>query len=259
MLHIFILAMVQSITEFLPISSSAHLILVPYLFHWPDQGLLMDIGMHLGTLFAVLVYFMKDFWGMLTGFYKKGASQRLLLRLIVATLPILVAGFFLKEFVETTFRSPLIIAFTLIFFGLVLYWADKKGKNQKSITGMSFIDALWIGLAQCLALVPGTSRSGITMTAGRWRGIKRPDATKFSMMLSVPTISAAAMYHLGRLFFTPEITSLDMSFFLGVFFSFAGGLVAVWGLMKWVKTQSFFAFMVYRVVLGLYLFWILLH
>ena len=251
----FVLALVQSITEFLPVSSSAHLILVPYFTGWDDQGIAMDIGMHVGTLFAVVVYFWPSFWNILTGFYKKGSSQHLFLCLVVGTIPALIVGFLLEKWVETTLRSPFIIAFTLIFFGVVLYWADKKSQKKKTINGISLKDAFYIGCAQCLALIPGTSRSGITMIAARVRGMKRPDAAQFSMMLSVPVIAAAAIWHIGGWWLVHDLRVLNQSFWLGIIFSFVGGLTAVWFLMKWVKTKSFFIFAAYRILLGFYLLW----
>lgn len=251
----FVLALVQSITEFLPVSSSAHLILVPYFTGWDDQGIAMDIGMHVGTLFAVVVYFWPSFWNILTGFYKKGSSQHLFLCLVVGTIPALIVGFLLEKWVETTLRSPFIIAFTLIFFGVVLYWADKKSQKKKTIDGISLKDAFYVGCAQCLALIPGTSRSGITMIAARVRGMKRPDAAQFSMMLSVPVIAAAAIWHIGGLWLAHDLSVLNQSFWLGIIFSFVGGLTAVWFLMKWVKTKSFFIFAAYRILLGFYLLW----
>ncbi len=253
----FVLALVQSITEFLPVSSSAHLILVPYFTGWDDQGIAMDIGMHVGTLFAVVVYFWPSFWNILTGFYKKGSSQHLFLCLVVGTIPALIVGFLLEKWVETTLRSPFIIAFTLIFFGVVLYWADKKSQKKKTIDGISLKDAFYVGCAQCLALIPGTSRSGITMIAARVRGMKRPDAAQFSMMLSVPVIAAAAIWHIGGLWLAHDLSVLNQSFWLGIIFSFVGGLTAVWFLMKWVKTKSFFIFAAYRILLGFYLLWFL--
>ena len=254
----FVLALVQSIAEFLPISSSAHLILVPRLFGWPDQGIAMDIGLHLGTLGAVLVYFWRDFYKMLIGFYRKGPAQKLFVNLCVATIPALIAGFFLEHIVETMFRSPILIAGTLIIFGIILYASDRWSISQKEIKTMSKKDAFFIGMAQCLALIPGVSRSGITMTAGRMCRIKRTDAAQFSMMMSVPIIAAAAIWHIGKLFFENNQSILNSSLAWGILFSFVGGLLAVSFLMKWVKTKSFFVFMIYRFVLGVYLLFIFL-
>ena len=258
MLQTFVLALVQSIAEFLPISSSAHLILVPRLLHWPDQGIAMDIGLHVGTLAAVLVYFGRDFWNILWGFYKKGPAQNLLINLCIATVPALIVGFFLEHLAETVFRSPLLIAGTLMVFGVILYGADRNCASQKNIQTMTRKDALWIGVAQCLALVPGVSRSGITMTAGRLCRMKRTAATQFSMMLSVPVIAAAAVWHIGKLFFENKLDVLTPTLGWGILFSFVGGLLAVSFLMRWVKTESFFIFMAYRLALGLYLLYIFL-
>ncbi len=258
MFQTFILALVQSVAEFLPISSSAHLILVPRFFGWADQGIAMDIGLHVGTLGAVLIYFWNDFYKMLFGFYKKGPSQELFINLCIATVPALIIGFFLEEIVETLFRSPLLIAGTLIIFGVFLYVADRVGKNQKDIEKITKKDALLIGLAQCCALVPGVSRSGITMTAGRLCNIKRTAATQFSMMMSVPVIAAAAIWHIGKLFFENKLDILTPTFGWGILFSLVGGLIAVSFLMRWVKTESFLIFTLYRTALGLYLLYVFL-
>lgn len=257
MFQTFILSIVQSIAEFLPISSSAHLVLVPRLLGWPDQGIGIDIGLHVGTLIAVVIYFWHDFYVLLTGFYKK-PQRRLIFYLCAATCPALIAGFFGESIIETTFRNPFLIAGTMIFFGVVLYLSDKKGKNKKTIASMNMKDALIIGLAQCLALFPGVSRSGITMTAGRFCGIKRKEATKFSMILSVPVIAAAAIWHFRNLYLEKGLDELVSAFGFGILFSFIGGLLAVSFLMKWVKTQSFLIFAIYRVLLGVYVLYVFL-
>lgn len=253
-----ILAIVQSLAEFLPISSSAHLILIPRLLGWPDQGIGMDIGLHIGTLSAVVMYFWSDFLGLFKGLYQKGENQRLLINLIVGTLPILVVGACFSDIVEVTLRNPLFIAYTLMIFGVLLYIADRFGRQDKTIKTLTIRQAFVIGCAQCLSLMPGVSRSGITMTAGRFCGLRRVDTAKFAMILSVPAIAAAAVWHFGSLIFEKGNLAMMLTaqFYWGIVFAFIGGFITVWFLMRWVKTESFLIFTLYRLALGAYLLYI---
>jgi undecaprenyl-diphosphatase len=246
-----VLAVVQGITEFLPISSSAHLILVPAITGWADQGLALDVATHLGSLVAVLVYFRRDVLQMLreaaSGAAVQG-SRGLLLKVVVATIPVVVAGLALKGLVETALRSPLVIAWTTIAFGILLYLADRN-RGARSVGEMRMGDAVLIGLAQVLALVPGVSRSGITMTAGRFLGYSRPEAAHFSLLLSIPTTFAAcALIALelqaerGRL--------LDPDLWIAAALSFIAALLAIALMMEWLRRASFTPFVVYRVLLG---------
>ena len=248
--NVFILSLVQSISEFLPISSSAHLILTPSFMGWKDQGLTMDVAMHFGTLLAVVIYFFPLFWKMTFQFYKKGKMQDLFLRLCLATLPILCVGLLAGDMIETSFRKAVLTAVPLAFFGVVLYWVDKKSSAKKTLDKMTFADSFWIGLAQCLAVIPGVSRSGITITAARWRGVKRSDAARFSMLISVPVIGAAVCWRLCRLYLETGALHLSADILYGVLFSFIGGLCAIWFLMRWVQKRSFFVFMIYRLCLA---------
>lgn len=257
-LNLLVLALVQGITEFLPISSSAHLILVPALFGWPDQGLAIDIAVHVGTLVAVLVYFRRDIVDLLGGFFTMLAGRpdertRLLLYLVVATVPIVVVGFLAKNLVASSAREELLIAATTIGFGLVLWRADRDGAaNTREIADMTMKDALLIGLAQVLALIPGTSRAGITVTAALFLRFKRSESARFSMLLSIPTIAAAGL--LGSLdLIKSGDTALQADALWAAFFSFLAALVAIWGLMAWLKRSSFAPFVVYRLLFGLFL------
>lgn len=250
MFETLVLSLVQGITEFLPISSSGHLILVRYLFDWQDTGMALDVGLHVGTLLAVLIYFAKDFFYLGTHLWGQKKARSFLLQLVVATLPIAVVGFLFRESVENNMRSPQIVAVCLIFFGLFLYLSDKR-RSDKSMDEMTYTDSLLIGLAQCLAIIPGVSRSGITMTMARICGLRRSASARFSMMLSVPTITGAALLHFTELYSYGQLDKLNGLFYLGVFCSFASGFSAIWFLMKWVQNKSFLPFTLYRVALGL--------
>ena len=197
-LQLIALALVQGITEFLPISSSAHLVLPALLSDWPDQGLAFDVAVHVGTLTAVCAYYRKELTdlaggglGLIAGRGPSEASE-LLLKLAAATLPIAILGFLLKSWVETELRSVLVIALATIVFGLALWWADtQRGSGSK----VSWLQALLIGAAQVLALIPGTSRSGITITAALLLGLSRSTAARFAFLLSIPTIAAAGLLY----------------------------------------------------------------
>lgn len=253
MIDILFLAFIQSVTEFLPVSSSGHLILADS-FGATNQTLATDVALHAGTLIAVIAYFHKDIRALLTGIWKKGPARTLFIHLCIATIPVAVVGFFAKSIIETTLRTPFVVAFTAIFFGILLWIADKYAPKQKNISDLTTTGALTIGLAQALALIPGTSRSGITITCARLLGITRTESARFSMLLSIPTIGLGTLYILGQSIFnhtTDHLFTIDL--LLGVILSALFGLFAVWFLMKWVKTTSFAIFAVYRVALGLFL------
>ncbi|MBQ4084591.1 MAG: undecaprenyl-diphosphate phosphatase [Alphaproteobacteria bacterium] len=252
MFEIVVLALLQSITEFLPVSSSGHLVVVREFFGWNAQGLglLSDLGLHIGTLGAVCVYFMKDLIVVLKGLYTKGTPRNLLTCLFLGTLPIVVVGILFGEKIEFALRSVPVVAIMLIVFGVVLYQTDKLGSRRKVMSEMTYRDALIIGSAQCIALIPGVSRSGITMSFSRLLGYGRSDSARFSMLLSIPAILGATGYYFLRLFFRDNLSGLPNSFYWGVLLSFFGGLFAVSFLMSWVKKHSFYPFMIYRVVLG---------
>lgn len=250
-----VLAVVQGVTEFLPISSSAHLILVPALTGWPDQGLALDVAMHVGTLFAVMLYFHRDMGGLIRGALdaargRRTGEARLFLQIVLATVPVVVAGFVLKDRIETDWRSPALIMVTTIAFGLLLWAADLRGARAKgTMETLSWSAVLIIGLAQALALVPGVSRSGITMTATLFLGQRRPEAARFSLLLSIPTTAAAGSLGLVDLASTPDAT-LQVDAAIGGGLAFLGALAAIAGLMAWLRRASFLPFVIYRLVLG---------
>lgn len=257
--HIVILALVQGITEFLPISSSGHLILASRVLGWEDQGLVMDVAVHVGSLVAVCVYFWRDVWHMLVGAGRivrgrGGPQARLVVNVVIATIPVIIAGFLLKDQVETVMRSVEIIAWATIGFGIVLWVADLTGMTIRRIDHLAWGSAVTIGLAQVLALIPGTSRSGITMTAARFLGMERGDAARFSMLLSIPTILGAGVlegwgvYQTGSL----ELT-LELAIAAGL--SFVTALISITLMMAWLRRAGFTIFVLYRFALGGVLLW----
>jgi undecaprenyl-diphosphatase len=252
---------VQGITEFLPISSSGHLILVPILSDWPDQGLMIDVAVHVGTLGAVVVYFWREVWDMITGFIRLlggrgGPGAKLALHLIAATIPVLIAGGALAYFDLTgALRSVAVIGWTMLGFGVVLYLADRFGMTLRRIEHMTLPGALAIGLAQVLALIPGTSRAGITITAARMAGYERAEAARFSMLLSIPTIAAAGTLS-GIEIYQSGNSALGLDAVLSAGLAFGSALVAIALLLRWLQHASFTPFVVYRVALGLYLLYL---
>jgi undecaprenyl-diphosphatase len=257
-LNLLVLALVQGITEFLPISSSAHLILVPRLFGWQDQGLAIDVATHFGTLLAVMVYFRAEVGRLVTGGVnlltgRADGDTRLLLQIIVATIPVVILGFALKGLVATEFRSPLLIAATTIGFGVLLFVADRRGDAaERGLGGMTYRDALLIGLFQALALIPGVSRSGITMTAALFLAFSRTEAARFSLLLSIPTIIAAALLG-GIELWQSDNAALQADAVYVAALAFAAAYVAIWAMMAWLRRFSFTPFVLYRFVLGAFL------
>jgi len=258
-LQIVVLALVQGITEFLPISSSAHLILVPILVGWPDQGLLLDVAVHIGTLVAVLIFFAREVALMFQGvadwrqpglFAQPG--RRLAGQILLATLPVVIAGFLIRDWVAAGGRSMALIGWTTLGFGLLLQLADRIGGQERRFADIGFRDAFLIGCAQILALVPGTSRSGITMTAARLLGYAREDGARFSLLLAIPTTAAAgALATLGIIRLGERELGLDA--LLAAALACASALAAMALLLRWLRHAGFWPFVVYRVVLGLIL------
>lgn len=250
-----VLAVVQGITEFLPISSAAHLILVPVLTGWADQGLTLDVAMHVGTLIAVTLYFRRDVAALFLGAAdmlraRPTARARLTLQIVAATLPVVAAGFMLKEHVETDWRSPALIAATTVGFGLLLWAADRRGDRASGgIRDLAWQAALLIGLAQALALVPGVSRSGITITAALFLGLARTEAARFSLLLSIPTTAAAGALGLAELGAVPD-ASVIRDAVVGGGLALVSAYAAIAGMMAWLRRASLLPFVIYRLVLG---------
>ena len=249
--HKFILGAVQGLGEFLPISSSAHLVLIPKYFGWEDFGLAFDVALHLGTLLAVTVYFWKDLLRLGQSVVRPGipggeADQRLVGLLVLATVPGAIAGMLLEHRVETVFRSPHLIAWTLIGMGIVLVVADYLFSGKKSVAEITAPMALLIGIAQGIAVVPGISRSGITITMALILGLKRRDAAYFSFLLSIPIIAGAGVLKSKEI-----LHSADKA---GLLLGFAGaavlGFAAIGFLLRFVQTRRYTPFAVYRALLG---------
>ncbi len=253
--RLLVIALIQGITEFLPISSSAHLILIPVLTGWPDQGLAIDVAAHIGTLAAVILYFRRDIARLVAGgrdvvVGRRTGDARLLLQIAAATVPVVIAGLLLKDVIATDLRSPLLIAITTAGFGLLLLAADRRAdRAQGGIDTLSWTAVLLIGLAQALALVPGVSRSGITMTAALFLGLRRTDAARFSLLLSIPTTIAAGTLAAADLWHSGDAT-LQRDAIIVVIFAFLSAFAAIAGLMAWLKKASFLPFVLYRFVLA---------
>lgn len=255
--QIVVLAIVQGITEFLPISSSGHLILVPIFADWPDQGLMFDVAVHVGTLGAVMIYFWRDVATMVLGVFRllKGRPDpgaRLAGLIIVATIPVLGAGFLMDRYVGDGLRSIAVIGWATLGFGILLYAADRLSMTVKRIDHASFLDVIVIGLAQVLALIPGTSRSGITMTAARLLGYERAEAARFSMLLSIPTIAASGLW-LGMSLYELDDVTVTRGIVIASGLSFVTAILAIGALMAWLQRASFTPFVIYRVILGVFL------
>lgn len=256
-----VLAIVQGITEFLPISSSAHLILVPEIVGWPDQGLDFDVAMHIGTLFAVMAYFWRDTLRLVIGCRDAVKMQptddaRLLGLVALGTLPVVIVGLLLKNQIEGSLRTPTVITFTTIVFALVLWLADRKSATcERRIAKMWWRDALLIGAGQVLALVPGVSRSGITITAALFLGFKREDAARFSLLLSMPTTAAAGILAIADLL--QSGTGIQSQMLWAALMSFASALIAITLMMRFLKYVSFTPYVIYRLMLGGVLIWLI--
>lgn len=275
-LQALLLALVQGITEFLPVSSSAHLILVPWLLGWEDQGLAFDIAVNTGTLVAVALYFRRDLAGIARQLGREMAhlagreqaesptepgtiepttvegmpARRMLLALMVGTVPVALAGALLYDWVAGPLRHPLVIAATSIGFGLVLLAADLGGRRQRQLAVLNLRDAAWIGLAQALALVPGTSRAGITMTMALALGLTRPAAARFSFLLYLPVGVLAAGKDLLDVA-TGEVAAAALApMVVGFAAAAVSAYLVIWGLLAWLHRRSLTVFVVYRVLLG---------
>ena len=257
-LQLIILAIIQGLTEFLPVSSSAHLILPAQILDWPDQGPLIDVMAHFGSLFAVLLYFRADVADIFRGFAdlvrkKLNTRSALALNLILSTPPALALGLFLSVTdLDTALRSPLIIAITTITFGILLWLSDVWAKKDEPVSALTWRGAVGLGLAQSLALIPGTSRSGITMTAGRALGLSREAAARFSMLMSLPIIGAGGLYALVKLIRadTMEQTATLTNGLVVAGLSFFAAYACIALFMRVVGRIGFLPFMLYRLALG---------
>jgi undecaprenyl-diphosphatase len=255
-----LLAMIQGFTEFLPISSSAHLAMAPWLLGWKDQGLTFDIALHFGTLLAVLIYFHRD-WRQIalqaigrnyTPDRDLAQSKQMLWWILAATVPVGISGLLLQNFAETRLRSPLVIGGMLAGVGLLMLAADKVSKRNKEIQALTLFDALVIGAAQALAVVPGTSRSGVTVMAGLFCNLDRPTAARFSFLLSTPAILAATLKAVFDLMRQGGLSwSMVTPFVVGIIVSAATGLLVIDVFLSFLRRNSLTLFVCYRVIFGI--------
>lgn len=260
MIEVIILGIIQGIAEFLPISSSAHLIIFRDLFLIGKDtvaeniALTFDIALHLGTLLAIIIYFFKDFWEMFINGITKGPKDskgKIFYYLIIATIPAAIMGVLFEEVIENSVRSNyLLIAGALILMGLIIYWVDKKSKQEKNISNLNIKEAFLIGCSQVFALIPGFSRSGTTITTARLLKMNREDAAKFSFYLSLPIIAGAVLLQLIKLDFNILVDNI-LVFIVGIFSSFLIGLLAIRFLLNYVKKKDYSIFMWYRLLFGL--------
>jgi len=259
-----LLGLLQGATEFLPVSSSGHLILVESWFNIQEAGLTFDVGLHLGTILAVLAYFRKDFIGMASSLLpgqnssEAVANRRILFLIVMGTIPAGVAGVLLNDIAETLFRSPLLVSGTLAGFGLLLLLADKMGSHHRSFTSLALSDAMIIGCAQAMALVPGVSRSGITMTAALFLGLARPDAARFSFLLSAPIILGAGLIHLPDILKQGAQTAQPYFFLTGFLAAAVSGYFFIAFLIRFLEKRSLAIFAWYRVLLAALIWFTLL-
>jgi undecaprenyl-diphosphatase len=259
-----ILALVQALTEFLPISSTAHLTLFPWLLHWQDPGLAFDVALHAGTLVAVLLYFFKD-WLTLAlcglGFKYPAAApaeevaqhRRFFWYMVVGTIPGGILGALFEHQIEEHFRTPFVISASMILVALTMWWADSRSRLTRSLVQSNIGDAVTIGSAQALALCPGVSRSGITITTGLFRGFTRDAATRFSFLLSAPLIAGAVVSHLPKLIKLHKAGGLDLpvsTLLLSIAVSGIAGYFVISFFLRYLRTRTLTVFVVYRLVVG---------
>lgn len=254
-IDLLVLAIVQGIAEFLPVSSSGHLILVPQLYCWPAQSLATDVAIRAGTLLALIAYFWRDLLSMTQGAIKvargkRDARVRLIGLLLVGTLPAAASGYFVEAYLADSLRDPRIVAWAMIGFGLLLYAVDRLGLTVRRIEHMSWGAAFAIGVFQCLAFIPGASRMGTAMTLARIMGFERPDAARFALLLSIPIIAGAGVFKTWRLVQAGEAAALQ-GVGLAVALSAIAGFLSIAFLMYWLRRGSFTPFVVYRVGVGL--------
>ncbi len=261
-----ILGAVQGLTELLPISSSAHLNLFPWIFGWGEIGASFDVALHIGTLFAIVIFFFKDWLKLIIGGYKqvikkeKSTEGKIFWYIVISTIPTGILCLILDKIsekiieklalsfsIEEKMVEMFLIAFALIIMGIILYLVDKKSKSKVEYKDITLKQSLWISMSQAIAAAfPGVSRSGITMTVGRGMGLKRESVAKYSFLLSTPIVAAAALYDLKHFAF-------DMPFFIGILVSFIVGVIVIKFLLEYLKKGSFKVFAVYRVILGLFI------
>lgn len=253
-LQIVVLALVQGLTEFLPISSSAHLILVPYLTDWPDQGLAFDVAVHVGTLTAVVLYFRKEISKMFFAWIaslsgRHSEDSKLAWGVLIGTVPVGVAGLLFNNIISEHLRTPLVIATTTIIFGFLLWYSDWSGKRQRDEHSLRWKDILVIGCAQAVALIPGTSRSGITITAGLLLGLTAQASARFSFLLSIPVIVLAGGFETLDYLEVASVNDIN-DLLIGAAISAVSAYLCIYYFLKLLERIGMTPFFIYRLVLG---------
>ncbi len=250
-LQYFLIGVIQGVTEFLPISSSGHLVLFAKLTNWEDQGLFTDIAVHFGTLFAVILYLRKDIYYLLLNIFQfKIFEDQIIFKIILSTLPAILLGYFIYDYVSLYFRSIQLIAISSIVFAIILYFADKINIQTKSWQNITYPEALLVGLFQILAFIPGASRAGVTITGARLLGYNRSEAAIFSMLLSIPIIIASLSLSCFNLYKTNfNEVNLLQPFFSALVSCFTA-LISIKFMMKLIKLSNFNLFIIYRILLG---------
>jgi undecaprenyl-diphosphatase len=248
-----VLGIVQGLTEFLPISSTAHLRIVPALLGWPDAGAAFTAVIQLGTLLAVILFFLRDLLGMVTALAdpkrRRGPEGRMVLYLVVGTVPIGLAGVLLRHAVEGPLRTLTVIATSLIVIGLVMALVERLARHERAMESLTLRDALIIGLGQALALVPGVSRSGITLAVAMAIGLRREAAARFSFLLSIPAVGAAAVFELPKLLHNHDVGISAL--LTGLAAAGMSGYLCIRWLLRFLRTRTTYSFVIYRVALGL--------
>lgn len=261
-----LLGLLQGATEFLPVSSSGHLVLAEAFFDIQEASMTFDVSLHMGTLLAIILYFRKEFLALFRAMLRPDrsdeivcANRHLALLLIIATVPAAVVGKLFGEQIEANLRQPAVVASTLAGLGLILLWAERIGRRNRSFSELTLIDAVVIGLAQTCALVPGVSRSGITMTAGLFRNLDRTTAARFSFLMSAPIIAGAGVLNLIKIIKQGFPVGQEVFFLLGFLASAISGYCFIAFLMRYIQTKSFAVFAYYRVVLAGIVVWVMLR
>jgi len=261
-LQVIVLAIVQGLTEFLPISSSGHLVLVPSAAGWTDQGLAFDVAVHFGSLLAVCVYFRDDILALFRGsgqllkLQSQTLESRMALAIGIGTVPAALAGLALAGWIEANLRSPAVIVVTLSGYAVVMVLADRFGRRERSVANISLFDAVVIGCAQALALVPGTSRSGVTISAARILGFDRLDAARFSFLLSAPVILLATVYEMGKLI-VGDVAVAWLQLIIAVLVSAVVAYVSIDFFMRFVSRIGLLPFALYRLALAAIILYVL--
>jgi len=256
LLESFILGLIQGVTEFFPVSSTAHLVLLPWFFNWKDPGLPFNVALHIGTLFSLIYYFWNEWKKIIIDFidglinmdFSKSPYGRLGLFIVIASIPGGVMGLLFEKQASGVFRNPLFIALTLSFFALILFFSDRYLSKIKSISEMNILDCLIIGIFQGLAIIPGVSRSGIAITGALIRGFRRDEAAKFSFLIAAPIIAGAAIFESRKLDFS---VVMSVPFVVGLLSSAVFGFLAIKYLLRFVQNNSYNVFVIYRILLAI--------